>query len=249
MTRKMYDSTNIADIPAAATMIAPYVDGSYANDAAAGRRFPKARLVLITVTGGTLNAHVVDIETGDCSPQSGVAWVGRRVAAGYHGTPYCNLSTLPEVLHEIDRQKLSRSTPIWTAHPTGTPHRQAGISLPFTPNVVATQYAWPDHGHSGGHYDISQVVDYWPGVDPAPPAPPLSVPWWWHRTIRKGDTGVDVLACKRRMRRLGYPQVSLSPRFGDALDGVIRHFQHTRGLPITGVVDRPTAHAIRTAKR
>jgi hypothetical protein len=37
------------------------------------------------------------------------------------------------------------------------------------PGAIAHQYA--DPSASGGHFDLSSVQDYWPGVDPAPPEP------------------------------------------------------------------------------
>src|SRR5207245_9944229 len=42
------------------------------------------------------------------------------------------------------------------------------------PTAVAKQYQHPPA--SGGHYDLSVVADYWPGVDPVPPPAPPSDP-------------------------------------------------------------------------
>lgn len=169
--RTMYDGVTVGNIPAGATLIAPYVDGLYANAVATHQRFPTAVLVPITVFGRT-KAKVVDIERGDCTPVSGVAAVKRGVAV----SPYCNLSTLRDVLEQVIAQGVSRQVPIWTAHPTGKAHLCgstcfAGLGLPFAPNVVATQHTWTPG------YDVSLVAASWPGVDPAPVHHPVTNPF------------------------------------------------------------------------
>ena len=242
MTRTMFDSVTVADLPASAAMVGGYVDGRYANADAARKRFPRARLVTITVLGAT-HAAVVDIEPGDCTPTSGVAAIKRGTAH----TAYCNLSTLPAVLNQLDRQKVSRRTPIWTAHYTGKPHlcdstcfSVAGINLPFTPNVVATQYA--DHGPHGEHYDCSVVGAYWPGVDPAPTVPTFA----YRRVLRRGMVGSDVVQLKRRLRALGYHArfMGVGPYFSRGLKVAVCEFQRTHHLVVDGVVGPKTAAAI-----
>lgn len=75
-----------------------------------------------------------------------------------------------------------------------------------------------------------------------------TVPLWWHRPLRLGMTGLDVLACKRRLSRLGYRGVTFTPRFSNGLFAAVQRFQHDHHLKMTGVVDRTTAHAIRIAR-
>lgn len=102
---------------------------------------------------------------------------------------------------------------------------------------------WNKSGHScPGSVREKQIRDV---ILPALTAKPLTVPWWWHRDLRAGMSGADVFACKRRMARLGYKGLTLSPSFGPALDKAVRIFQSSHHLPATGVVDRGTAHAIR----
>jgi hypothetical protein len=232
----MYDSVDVAQIPANAAMLAGYVDGHWPTAQLLPKRFPRARVVTITVLG-TNKAHVVDIEKGDCTPQSGVACIKRGTAH----SPYCNLSQLGDVLRQIDAQGLPRSTPIWTAHWTKQPHICsapcfAGFDLPWTPHVVATQY---DDRALGRNLDASLTVNYWPGVDPTP------VPvFTYRRMLRLGMFGRDVISLKRRMRYLGYRGLWYTPYFGRGLDRVVREFQHAHKLLVDGIVGPITAKAV-----
>lgn len=108
------------------------------------------------------------------------------------------------------------------------------------------QYAdWNKSGHRcPGSVRERQIHDV---ILPALAAKPLSVPWWWRRTLRPGMSGPDVFAAKRRLSRLGYRGLSLSPNYGPAVEHAVRIFQGSHRLPSTGAIDRATAHAIRIA--
>lgn len=73
---------------------------------------------------------------------------------------YCNRSTWPEVAREFDRQKVAPPL-YWIA--------QYDNRAQMIPGAIAKQYANPAT-HGGGHYDLSVVANYWPGVDPKPGA-------------------------------------------------------------------------------
>src|SRR4029077_13312554 len=90
MTRTMYDSTSINNIPQSAEMVGFYTDGIYAASLAGVRaRFPTAVLVGISAIG-TNSGVVGDIEPGCMTINQGVAWVKMRRAAGVDPTIYCN---------------------------------------------------------------------------------------------------------------------------------------------------------------
>lgn len=163
MTRYMYDAVTLANIPAEATMIAPYVDGRYANIDEARRRFPHAELVPITVFGGHTVADVVDCEKGDATPPQAAAWAKWRHDAGAHPTIYCNTSTRPAVIAECHKLGLAlgRDFEIWEAHYDGVSTIPTGDA--------AKQYLGDYHG-----YDKSSVVAYWRGVDPVAPPHPVA---------------------------------------------------------------------------
>lgn len=107
-------------------------------------------------------------------------------------------------------------------------------------------HAWNQSGHHcPGPVREAQVRS---GIIPALQAPPLTVPWWWHRTLRPGSVGADVVSCKRRMTQLGYGGISQSPSFGPALENAVKVLQTRNHMAATGIVDRPTAHVIRVTR-
>lgn len=173
MTRRMWDSVTVADIPADAELVAGYLDGHYANLTAMHARFPKDRVVTVTPDGHE-GANVDDREPGDQSAVQSAAWATDELKAHRHPAVYVSDSNIKEVLTALALRD-AKATLIFTAHWTGKPHICGpacfkGYDLPFEPTVIGTQYA--DPGTSGGHYDLSLVQDYWPGVDPAPKPKP-----------------------------------------------------------------------------
>ncbi|MBV9292595.1 MAG: hypothetical protein JO222_09110 [Frankiales bacterium] len=175
-TRLEADSTTASDVPASADLPAGYVDGAYRTVDALRRRFSHKRIVTITVNGSTPGADVIDREAGDASARTAARYVHDGRVAGHWPTIYFPLSDIAEICHELKAIGLGPDVPLWTAHYTGVEHICGKTCLkpygplPFTPLIVATQYADPKT--SGGHFDLSQVADYWPGVDPKPAPKP-----------------------------------------------------------------------------
>lgn len=173
------DSTTAGDVPANTDFPAGYLDGGYVTVPALRARFPHKRIIAITVNGSTPHADVIDQEAGDVNPPTAARYVATERAQ--HGWPtiYFPLSNIAAVCKALTAVGLGPDVPLWTAHYTGKPHICGAACLkdyeplPFKPLIVATQYADPTT--SGGHFDLSLVVAYWPGVDPkpAPKATPL----------------------------------------------------------------------------
>jgi hypothetical protein len=167
VTRTMYDSTNPYDIPRTAHAVAGYVDGRYAWPQAGWDWHGAPLKVRITVTGQTLNAHVADVENGDLTPAQGAAWLKRKKAAGQIGALYFSRGLLSTVVAAVRAEGLGPADwTIWEADWTAVPH--------LRDSAYAVQYDHPPH--SGGHYDLSLVADYWPGVDPKPAPAPAPAP-------------------------------------------------------------------------
>lgn len=170
--RLMYDGINTlaagiaATIPDAA-MIAYYVDGNYAWNAAEIALFPHAVHVPIAVHAATNNGVVLDVENGDALPQQAGEWIKMRKAAGVlRPTIYCSRDVIPAVRAGTGAYILGRDYDIWAADYTGSAHQ---VAAPGTPpaTCAATQY------ESTPHYDISAVYDdAWPHVAPSPPPGP-----------------------------------------------------------------------------
>lgn len=155
MTRIMFDSTAIGDIPASAAMVAYYVDGLYAvSTATVKARFPNAVLVGISAVG--TNAGVVgDVEPGCMTVSQGVAWVKTRRASGVDPTIYCNEMNAWAGIRQAFHNAGVVEPHYWVADYDNI------LSIPS--GAIAKQYANPTL--TGGHYDKSIVADIWPGVD------------------------------------------------------------------------------------
>lgn len=155
MTRLLYDSTNIQDDPAAAHMVAYYVDGIYAVSAATVRaRFPSAVLVPISAVG-TDNGIVGDVEPGCIALGACVRWVQMRRLANADPTLYVNETYGWGPARAAFHAAGVPEPHWWVANYDGIAAIPAG--------AVAKQYANPTLTH--GHFDLSVVADYWPGID------------------------------------------------------------------------------------
>ena len=136
-TGTMYDSTDPAGIPHGATVAALYHNGRFAATPAEARQFPVH--LWIDVLGTAPDAcSILDIETGDATPETVLAWVPARLAAlpGSHCRLYCNLSTWPAVKRAVAQLTSAERAAVmyWVANPTGVAH--------LVPGSAATQYLW-----------------------------------------------------------------------------------------------------------
>lgn len=158
--RKMYDSVNALAIPKTAKMVAGYIDGSsFKWTASDWARFPNAVHVRIARRTHTNDGHVLDVEEGIPTVwpiNTGIIdWVVMRRKAGIEPTIYCNQLNDWGPLKKLFRDHKIREPQWWVARYDGKQSVPDG--------AVAKQYANPDL--SGGHYDLSLVEDFWPGVD------------------------------------------------------------------------------------
>lgn len=162
MTRTMYDSTNPFDIPTTAAMVAGYLAPSPSAWSPAGwARFPTAVKVRIAVRASTNDGHVLDVENGDATPAQAPGWVSMRRLAGVDPTVYCDRTNRPLVIAACLAAGI-QNPHFWIADPNDGPVIPDGD--------VAVQFATPPN--SGGHWDLSVVSDYWPGVDMTTPNTP-----------------------------------------------------------------------------
>lgn len=160
MSRTMYDSTNPNDIPTNAQMVAGYIDGTtYKWSENSWSRFPTAVKVRIARRTYTNDGHVLDVEAGIPTvwPINGsiVTWVQMRRNAGVEPTIYCNQLNDWSPLRTLFNRAGVKEPNWWVARYNNDPV--------IPPGAIAKQYANPPL--AGGHYDLSVVADYWPGVD------------------------------------------------------------------------------------
>lgn len=169
MVRTMYDSVTPAAIPRSAALVAGYLAPSrYAWSATDWNRFPAStRKIRISISARVNDGHVLDVEPGDATPEQAPGWcVMRRKSGLQYPVVYCNLSTWDRVRNAFIAENVPQPL-YWIARYDNRPM--------MIPGAIAKQYADPNT-HGGGHYDLSVVADYWPGIDPTPAVPTKPVP-------------------------------------------------------------------------
>ena len=166
--RTMYDGINTdaaaiaRDFPAA-QMVAGYLDGQFAWSAAEWALFPRAQHVTIVVSANANAGDVLDVESGDATPQQTGAWVAMRRQAGlWRPSIYCSLNVVPDVRAGTGQWRLGIDYDLWVADWDGT-------------TVVPYPLAAAKQDRNAGSYDVSAVLDDgWPHRSfPVPPRPAL----------------------------------------------------------------------------
>lgn len=109
----MYDSTTPAAIPQNAEMVAGYINGEYAWTKEEWARFPHAAKVHISVTAVN-DGSVLDIETGDATPDQAPGWVKARRSAGHtRPTLYVNRSNAEAAIAACQKVGLQPGHQFW----------------------------------------------------------------------------------------------------------------------------------------
>lgn len=169
--RRCYDSTSAADLPADGDLYLAYLDGRFANADAVRKRFPRKPVATITVTGDTFDADMIDVEPGNVAKTKAqacakaAAWVKEKLARGEYPTVY---------FMESWRSAIDGALKASGVDPAKVGHFAAdydGAAQLNRPGDIGKQYRSPDgtgSGRTAGHYDVSVVAAYWPGVDPRP---------------------------------------------------------------------------------
>ena len=159
--RTFYDSIDLMSLPPYADGYMGYDDGRWPDADAIAARFPGKTVIRITVFPSDNEGDMLDVESGDATPDQAPGWVTRRRQAG-HGGPlvYCSESLWETVRAAFHSQGVPEPGYFVAAYPGEGPVIPAG--------AIGHQYA------DAGPYDVSVVVDYLPGIDPAPTPPPPS---------------------------------------------------------------------------
>lgn len=177
MTKRMVDSITPTDIPVndPATgrpwdYVLGYVDGHFgpagtspsAWTPSAWARFPNSIHVRCAVFASTLDADVLDRENGDATATEAVAWVKAKRARGdAEPTVYVGLAEWGALQQAFVSAGVPHPHYGVAAYPGSGPTQETlnGITSVFH------QFADPQYGPggigSGGHYDLSAVVDGW----------------------------------------------------------------------------------------
>lgn len=146
----MFDSINLAAIPADAPAVAGYVGGAWPTFRDIPTRFPEARHLSIAVNS-TQDAECLDVEPGDATPATAPGWVKRQQARGVRQPViYCSVSQARTVLAELERHGIRRGDiRLWTAHYTHIPHRcTSACGFGMSGTADATQWTDKSRGRS-----------------------------------------------------------------------------------------------------
>lgn len=157
----MYDAAAAELAPPGADLYAGYVDGNYQSYNQLRARFPGKLVIPIAVFASTDAGIIFDGPPDNGTWDHVVDWVVMRRRAGVDPTVYTDSDQWTLAVSTFNARGVVPPH-WWIANWNGQPNIPAG--------AVGHQYA-----NIGERYDISIVVDHWPGVDPAPapaPAPP-----------------------------------------------------------------------------
>jgi hypothetical protein len=171
----------------------------------------------ISVFASDDTGQILDVEQGDATPAESVDWVLKRRKAGVDPTVYMNMSTWPEVRAAFRARKVMEPH-YWVAQYDNVRQIPSG--------AIAKQF----YNNDALGYDMSIVVDFWPGVDPAPVVRPVSgTPSWPgydfvydpKKPVRY-DHNVQVW--QQRMRDRGW-HIQADGQYGPISQGICEEFQ------------------------
>ena len=178
----MFDSIDVAQIPADAVAAAGYTSGNWPTFPELVSRFPHALLLSIAVNAGE-DAEALDIEAGDATPADVGGWYARQRAKGAtRPCLYGSASTMDTGIVPVVRAgRIVRSgVRLWSAHYTNTAH----ICGPKSCGAVSIDMdgtQWTDRA-MGRNLDQSLLAADFFGsapltaAKPAPPAAKATVP-------------------------------------------------------------------------
>ena len=184
----MYDSVNVAEIPADAKAVAGYVNGKWPTYPKLVKGWPHAERLSIAVSADA-DADCLDVERYDATPDQAAGWVKRQQARGVHRPAvYSSVSEMAHVQAALARAGIKRrEVRLFTAHYTGKPHLCTGAcGFGFTGRADATQYT---DKALGRNLDASRLAPSFfakPVAEPAPkptPAPVKAAPAVAHAPV------------------------------------------------------------------
>jgi hypothetical protein len=245
-----YDDVNLNLIPASAGYIFAYLNGRYANYAAARKRFPRAQVLGITVEASEDGA-VLDVENGDATIAGIYQWLERRKSLGAKGVVYHSAGDIDHMMATMNANGFKHGTDyyLWSAHYTGTPHVCGPYSCGQVRTVTVDGTQWTstynrvslDASTWGAWPDLSLLV--------ARPAP-AGVTWadWPASTeLREGSEGAAVKVLQTALRDSdleGCRGVTVTGSVETQTLTALRNFQEKKGLAVDGIAGPETRKAL-----
>jgi Putative peptidoglycan binding domain len=251
MTLTMADSITASNLPAGYDAYLGYADGLWPDAAAIRAQHPGVRVVSLTVKGGDTVADGCDVEKGDLTPQSGVAWAKGRVIAGeWRPVIYASVSSMLAVADALPSAGLSRaSVRLLTAHYGAGEHICGPESCKLIPFAAdGTQWTDSAAGAGGSRIDASLLAAGFFGAIPAVPAAPT----WMEDmmrllpTLSAGAKGGDVRTIQGLCCARGHT-VTLDGVFGPVTESAVKAVQSAAKIAADGVVGQATWPALMDA--
>lgn len=141
----MFDDVDVSLIPPDAPAVAGYVDGSWPTFEALKASHPHAHRLSIAVSAEH-DAHCLDVETGDASPDDVPGWIRRQQAswAGEDWRPavYASKAIVPAVIASCQAAGIGRGEyRVWSADWTYQPHICSPSSCGASFEADSTQFS------------------------------------------------------------------------------------------------------------
>lgn len=161
MAIPMADSITPGNLPPCPDYLV-YVDGEWQTAGAVHAEYPSARLLTMTVKGGSAVADGCDCEAGDLTPAQAAAWAKGRLEAGaWRPVQYESASAMKDVLAANAAAGISRGqVRLLSAH-YGIGEHICGPDVPHCgyPAADGTQWTSTYTGLHGSKIDMSILLD------------------------------------------------------------------------------------------
>ena len=239
MTLAMPDSVTVPDLPGGYDAYLGYADGTWPTAAALHAKFPAADLLILTVTGQTLQADGCDVETGDLTPEGGARWAVSKRAAypGFRPVMYASVGVMgAQLLPALAAKGVARpDVRLLSAHYGAGPHicgpRSCGE---LGTGADGTQWTDAYMVPGGARVDMSMLADGFFGT--VPPLTGTEKIVAELGIVRQGDTGdaartVQGLCVARRTTGLAVDGV-----YGPYTVSAVKFLQSAARVPADGVV-------------
>jgi Putative peptidoglycan binding domain len=249
MTLAMPDSVTVADLPPGYPAYLGYLDGRYDTAAELAKAFPKAELVLLTVTGQSIGAHGArvlqgtDAEPSDLTAVQALQWVLNAIAIGERPVVYASVQgaagygmgdvirLLPSFGLERDEVRLLSAHYGFGPHICGPAPSCGLISVPMD----GTQWTTMAKGLNGSDIDMSMLADDF--FAPAQTETERIVGELG--IVRQGQRGGLAWVVQGALCRCGQ-DVAVDGVFGPETAAAVRVEQQHAGITVDGVVGPQT---------
>jgi peptidoglycan hydrolase-like protein with peptidoglycan-binding domain len=241
MTIAMPDSITPGNMPMGYEAYLGYCDGRWPTAARLPALFPGAKVVSLTVTGGTLDADGIDVEPGNPTAKSGADWIRRKLAAdpGSRPVAYASLASPGYSMAEVIAALLNLGIPrvkyrVLTAHYTGKAHICSPSACGAAFAADGTQWTSQFPGLNGSRIDMSLLADDFFGAT-APATDWTETIMQQLPTVKQGQSGNVVRTVQGLCSARGHA-TPVDGLFGTATTAAVKAVQSAAKVTVDGIV-------------